>query len=130
MYFEDLSDYSYHPDGLGENVKNIGWLCKGEDYNVSENPHVELAEKLLSKWHGRVVKTRGFHYCDLCETSGLVKVTNELGQNFNLGSAEFRVPSMGSDTLYAAPDLIIHYILEHNYSPPQDFCDSVLSMQA
>jgi hypothetical protein len=38
-----------------------------------------------------------------------------------LGSAEIRV--QGADgTLYAAPNLVIHYMTAHHYCPPEEFC--------
>ncbi|WP_405683310.1 hypothetical protein [Streptomyces sp. NBC_00057] len=41
-----------------------------------------------------------------------------------LGSAEIRV--RGADgTLCTAPNLVIHYITEHQYCPPEEFCRAV-----
>jgi len=42
-----------------------------------------------------------------------------------LGSAEIRVIS-GQGQLYAAPNLIYHYVVSHNYSPPPEFVLAVL----
>jgi len=36
-----------------------------------------------------------------------------------LGSAELWIP--GTETLFAAPDLIVHYVREHRYLPPEAF---------
>jgi hypothetical protein len=44
-----------------------------------------------------------------------------------LGSAEIRVP--GKDgKVYAAPNLIYHYIKDCGYLPPQEFIDAVALM--
>ncbi|WP_442813626.1 DUF7919 family protein [Streptomyces sp. NBC_01754] len=29
-------------------------------------------------------------------------------------------------TVYSAPDLVIHYITEHRYCPPAEFCRAVV----
>ena len=34
---------------------------------------------------------------------------------------------MGQAVIYAAPDLIYHYVKEHRYLPPTDFINAVLS---
>lgn len=31
--------------------------------------------------------------------------------------------------MYAAPSLIIHYILQHGYKPPQEFIDAVMESE-
>jgi len=42
-----------------------------------------------------------------------------------LGSAEIRV--VGQDgTVYAAPDLIYHYVVVHDYRPPEEFIQAVM----
>ncbi len=43
-----------------------------------------------------------------------------------LGAAEIRVLSrMG--TVYAAPNLIYHYVSAHGYKPPEEFLDAALT---
>ena len=42
-----------------------------------------------------------------------------------LGSAEIRVVS-DEGQLYAAPNLIYHYVASHNYAPPSEFVRAVL----
>lgn len=34
---------------------------------------------------------------------------------------------MGGDVAYAAPELIAHYVEEHNYVPPAAFVQAVLA---
>jgi len=43
-----------------------------------------------------------------------------------LGFAEIRVLSEDGKTSYAAPNIIYHYILEHEYKPPTKFIEAVL----
>ncbi len=44
----------------------------------------------------------------------------------DLGSAEIWVP--GTDCMYAAPDMLTHYIAEYDYSPPSSFLESVRTL--
>ena len=61
---------------------------------------------------------RGFHYCELCDQEEIVIAS--AGRRRLLGSAEIWVT--GPDgVVYAAPDLVIHYIREHEYLPPTQF---------
>lgn len=60
--------------------------------------------------------------CPIC--GQVVQLTAE-GETVTLGSAEIRV--IGATDIYAAPDLIYHYVLEHHYRPPEDFVQAVLS---
>lgn len=55
-----------------------------------------------------------------------IKVTHD-GTTLLLGSAEIRVPSR-LGVVYAAPDMIYHYIKDHDYVPPQEFIDAVLEL--
>lgn len=126
MYFEDLTTYRYHQDGIGKNVKNVGWLKNGKKFNTSERLNTELADKLLDLWDLRVVKTRGFHCCDICGSIAPVQIFNKNGASYLLGTSEFRVFSQVDDTVFAAPDMIIHYILKHKYLPPDAFVHTLL----
>jgi hypothetical protein len=74
---------------------------------------------------------RGFHVCELCPRSAddmwpwpPLSVQEEEGEFF-VGSAEIRVPA-GDGTTFAAPDMIIHYVTEHGYRPPDSFLDALV----
>ena len=42
-----------------------------------------------------------------------------------LGSAEIRVLG-GGGKVYAAPNLIYHYVAKHKYRPPEEFIEAVM----
>jgi hypothetical protein len=46
-------------------------------------------------------------------------------ETLKLGSAEIRVFAVG--VIYAAPDLVFHYVRDHEYKPPQTFIDAVIA---
>ena len=49
------------------------------------------------------------------------------GQTLQLGCAEIWVP--GKKVVYVAPSHVLHYIKEHDYTPPEEFVTSLLSFQ-
>ena len=77
-----------------------------------------------------VLIMRGFHNCEFCALSWNEwgKQHPNYGENAGLmgiGNGEIRV--IGNSMLYAAPALIYHYVIEHNYQPPQEFIDAILT---
>ena len=73
-----------------------------------------------------VVQTRGFHTCDLCQSVEAGIPTIALGEErMKVGSAEIRF--FGDDNrIYAAPNLIYHYVDAHAYLPPPEFVSAVV----
>ena len=95
------------------------------------------------------MQTRGIHQCDLCVSPTTVSVSRG-GVERTLGSAEIRVFSKtearsslsqqlkGTESglvflrnsrvpvnVYAAPDLVYHYVRVHHYKPPDEFLDAL-----
>jgi len=120
-YYEDLSEYSYHEVGVGishPKAKNVGWLAAGKKFRTSE-PTKHLLDKLWNICKVSVVQMRGIHQCELCPNVDADFATRN-DENLLLGSAEIRVFSHNGD-VYAAPTLIYHYMLDHQYLPPDEF---------
>jgi len=46
------------------------------------------------------------------------------GRSVVLGDAEIRVVAENG-TLFVAPTLILHYVVEHGYQPPPEFVDAL-----
>jgi hypothetical protein len=69
-------------------------------------------------------QTRGYHECDFCRTDARETIPFQ-GSTIYLGSAEVWVPSADGALVYAAPNLIYHYISKHGYCPPLDFIEAV-----
>jgi hypothetical protein len=110
-YFEDLTPYSYFRVDKGEPVPvNIGWL--DPDRPFPQGPTTEeFRTKLRQLCEQPVQQTRGLHRCEFC-----------LGP---VGSAEMRVEGKGR--VYAAPVLVHHYVVAHDYRPPDEFIEAVLA---
>lgn len=110
-YYEDLSPYNYHHHSEVE--LNIGWLQKDQPFVVGKVPEGFLDKlKKYSEDEFIIFQTKGMHSCEFC-------------QDNKFSSNEMRI--IGSDnSIYASPYLIIHYIEQHNYLPPQEFISAVL----
>ena len=125
MFFEDLSPYTYTlgkpvPEGVCldalTDALNVGWLEDGHPFATGPTPwRFRLRLRHLAK----NLKNDFFvasHTCNLCER----------GERTARGTGEIHVT--GSDGVtYVAPALIVHYVAKHEYLPPQEFIDAVLS---
>jgi hypothetical protein len=126
MYFEDLTPYSYDLPKPLAGVLNVGWLDEHHPFNCSAPPAGFGAA--LRRWllHSKANQMRGFHLCRFCRFEGYqqTQVTIE-GRKVYLGAAEVWIPSTNG-SIFAAPDLILHYVEAHSYLPPPSFIDAVL----
>jgi hypothetical protein len=117
-YFEDLSKYSYFGHGSSEAL-NVGWV--EETNSATAVPSPEILDRLWEHCKVAVEQTRGFHICHLCpEAQRGVVYASRNGLSLNLGSAEIRAIS-ADGRVYAAPNLVYHYVHTHRYDPPEEF---------
>jgi hypothetical protein len=118
-YFEDLSDYVYHNLWCYRpQTKNVGWLSAGHRFETW-NPPDDTLSCLLDYCTVAIAQMRGSHMCEFCPQSTSRTATKD-GRRLLLGSAEIRV--FGSDgNIYAAPNLVYHYVSAHRYRPPATF---------
>ena len=128
-YFPDLTSYSYFPLEIEqENTLNVGWLSSEYEFPTGSVDEA-FTERLWLLCAYRLRQTRGFHLCPFCKHQSRplhpLTVTHQESELL-LGTAEIRVS--GEDgKIYAAPDLIIHYVVSHKYRPPDEFIAAVLS---
>ena len=127
-YFPDLSTFMYWPQTKKISVVQVGWLERGHDFPV-DTPSDEFLTALL--WccnHARAKQTRGIHSCDFCDVGDIWYPThrNKVGKSV-LGSAEIWIPFQGK--IFAAPDLVYHYVSAHHYLPPSEFIDAVINLK-
>ena len=121
-YFEDLSPYTLDDAARGP-ARNVGWL-DGSHVFRTLRPKPELLDALWEYCSILVVPTRGLHTCEFCSSPSNRFVRH--GKGLILGSGEIRVFS-STGGAFAAPNLIYHYILEHEYHPPEAFLQAVES---
>src|SRR5262245_48459535 len=124
MFYEDLSPYSYL---LAEEETprplNIGWLDRAQPFETGGTTE-DFRARLFEICKTPVNQTRGLHGCPFCAETIIIE---ERGREvLRLGSAEIRVIGAGSK-IYAAPNLIFHYVRKHRYKPPEEFIRAVCS---
>ena len=126
-YFAELSPYEYHP-GLSGGL-NVGWLSAEQPFRRG-SVSLAFAHELTVLAQGKVEKlTRGVHVCDLCQAPADVIEADaryeEVWEMFRRGNGELHVKSEFG-IVYCAPLLIVHYVAEHQYQPPDLFVEAVL----
>ncbi|PSK93126.1 hypothetical protein [Taibaiella chishuiensis] len=124
---EDLSKYS----NTELNIYNIGWLDATSSFashNTSNNSSNDIVEQLtyILK-RERVNLTRGIDTCPLCPEKNRKIYLNRDDKEHLLGISELWIPNDDETKVFAAPDLIIHYINDHGYVPPRVFVDCVFN---
>jgi hypothetical protein len=126
MFYNDLEPYLHGVPVALPDVVTVGWLSRGHEFPVGEAP-LELVPALdnLLCSH-RVNPTRGIHVCEFCSIRQQHMRKTD-GRLINLGSAEIWIPSVDKYIIYAAPDLIYHYVKDHKYLPPHNFIISAIN---
>jgi hypothetical protein len=117
---------AYHPDlsmASTEKTLHVGWLAKDQPFSRGKVEQ-DFSRKLLLCCRHRVRQTRGFHICPFCEQKQFGVPVEIEGKVVKLGSAEIEVVD-GRANIYVAPDLIYHYVTQHEYLPPADFIAAV-----
>jgi hypothetical protein len=124
-FLADLSPCTYVFSEAGELVKSIGWLEPEEPYAkgaVDAAVVARLEELRKDPWEPD--HCMGYHACGFCNPEKRsASVRREDTGVYNLF-----IP--GAGFLYAAPELVIHYITKHGYSPPAGFQQAVLACPA
>jgi hypothetical protein len=126
-YYKDLTPYEYMVINENAKVLNVGWLERGQSFPTGKVDLDCLAIiGVLCK--NPFIKTRGYHKCPFCSSASFGYSVTIDNHTLLLGSSEIRVHGE-SGILYAAPDLIYHYIRDHNYLPPDEFISAVYKVK-
>jgi hypothetical protein len=134
-YYKDLTRYEYfvEHEPLEPKPLNVGWLSDAHPFDIGETSQ-EFKERLFTFCLDKFVVqiARGFHVCELCAPQSAERWYKESESRYgkqaywcSIGNGEIRV--IDKAVVYAAPTLIYHYIVEHQYRPPDEFIDAVLS---
>lgn len=130
-YFPDLSSFSYHRSGIDKGFLNVGWLSSDYEFNRSspvENPrHSRFLDNLALYVERPVIVHRGIHACDFCGIGfDSVPCETHQGRELRLGYAVSAALGEGNQ-VFVFPTLIFHYVVAHNYQPPDEFIQAVLT---
>jgi hypothetical protein len=103
-YYRDLSTTSMV--GSGERLRAVGWLSTDESFSRGTAPEAfvkSLRNNVASAC--QLLAFGGFHTCELC------------GAYRSAGNLWVPTP----DVVYVAPEMIVHYVVDHSYLPPEEF---------
>lgn len=122
-YYADLTPYTYD-NAIMKDTLNVGWLDDKHPY-----PRGSVSEGVLDKVFLLCAdrpqhRIRGWHGCRLCANRDWGLRVKRDDREILLGSAEIWVKGK-SGAQYAAPDMIYHYMRDHEYLPPVEFIQAV-----
>jgi hypothetical protein len=122
-YYADLSSYEFWP--MEREMLNVGWLDRDHSFSIGGVAQ-SVIDALLVLADDQQQLTRGSHSCQFCDAESPIEVVAPVPEGTVwLGMGEIHVESAVGQW-YAAPSMVVHYITEHRYQPPEDFQDAVL----
>lgn len=114
-FFEDGSICTYFLSNWMPPLLAVGWLELGHEHavgDVDKEVLARLREFQYGAWTGwQPVLLLGTHGCDFCADRGTPMIKNLF------------IPGKG--VTYVAPEGIVHYVGDHRYLPPPDFCSAL-----
>jgi hypothetical protein len=130
-FFPDLSPYQTDNGLVIPEVLNIGWLSSKVPFITGACPDefFHKLRKLVEESafsHTKVVMGRwdGTFTCPLCEIDNW-EIQKRIPY---IGNAEIWIPSISKKGVYySSSTWICHYILDHQYLPPNEYIEAVLS---
>ena len=124
MYYPDLTPYCYIEHKRALNVLNVGWLDIQYPF-LRKKASEELLDTLFERCLHFVNRTRGYQECQFRPVPTFGVEVFRHGASTTLGSAEIWVETTDGK-IYAAPNLIYHCVVEHDYDPPTEFVEALL----
>lgn len=122
--YKDFSKYEYDNVKLN-NVINIGWLGGVGSFQIG-NVSEEFIKNLWEYYKCPFFTTRKVYQNEKLDGYWKFFTAFLNGREIGLGSSEIRVLDKKKGVVYASPNLIIHYIINHNYLPPQEYIKAVI----
>ena len=101
---------------------HYGWLS--QSVPAMGDPGLEFCEDLAHLVvHLTMHHYRTQHVCMICGAGQEVTFGGEMVRG--LGDGQVFVPLNAGRSVYTAPTMILHYVLDHGYLPPRDFRNAV-----
>lgn len=121
---------THYPDGSettmvlqGPYVRAVGWLSIEHDFpkGPTDPEFRRRLRKFAEQWWASTEALglaifMGVHECEFCESAGREPA---------MASGDFGVPC--GEILFIAPEMIAHYVEQHDYLPPEDFIAAVMA---
>ena len=112
----------YLPDGYI--LKAVGWI-KGLRTSTGQVPDACIKLLINAHMEKKIFSdgTRGIHDCTLCNQSTPEEIWKSDSVRL-IGHGHYLIQK--DNVVYMAPELLLHYILNHQYCPPDEFIQAVL----
>jgi hypothetical protein len=134
VHYEDLEPYGLATSPF-ERERAVGWLDPGHAYPVGRT-HPRVVLRLFDLLHDprvAIVGMMGYSACTLCPDPPRKAPTVVVWRpawwrrtrRAEVGAAVLYLP--GTERVYVAPSMILHYILVHGYAPPAEFTEAALA---
>jgi len=141
-YFPDLSPCSYGGDILldfEERVAGryptrtlplplaVGWLSNGQPFTQGTvSPEFRRRLDVVLEQGYETCHFMGWHGCEFCEASSAPSGGAKKPSSNHVPSGFHNLNIPGRHAVYYAPELIAHYIDEHEYRPPDEFMTALI----
>jgi hypothetical protein len=134
-YYPDLSpctyfDHDFTREWWASHLIAVGWLEPDQTKpHCDVPPPDEILDKLFSlvsdSWPP--IGCLGYHACGFCPNAQPATATevSYKGRTYVVGASNILVPGPGK--VFVAPSLVVHYVLDHSYRLPHEFCSALLS---
>jgi hypothetical protein len=118
----------------GSALVAVGWL--GNSVQSSGPVAEEVVDLLFEAYETKAVfsdGTAGWHNCELCPGPEAWYSDGKVGPFIRWRGQQVRLYGHGHHLLrhgsitYMIPALILHYILDHRYRPPQEFLEATVA---
>ena len=76
---------------------------------------------------GEAASFCGFHECELCRDDQ-VRLLSQRGDRYVRANGQLYIPT--AESVYIAPLMIVHFVGEHSYRPPEEFMAALLECPA
>ena len=111
---------------------NVGWIGPEEPFATGGDCPPEFLERLRRLGERAQLAHRGYHVCELgsCQQFSFENpgpAADRAPHTLMPGSGIIFVPGNRGRS-YAAPNLIPHYVRDHQYRPPEEFIDAVMAI--
>jgi hypothetical protein len=126
--------------GCGADVRAIGWLGEQHPYPVGPTPRAfleALRRHLERPW--QPIGMAGLHECELKGCAARIAL-DQLVEEHRRRKTSLVIPKEAkvalearnlwiptADAVYIAPAMVLHYVRDHAYRPPDEFIDAVLA---
>ncbi len=101
----------------GITIKMLGWIDE-LDYPKGKFHHIAQLKKFVRSVNVELDSFRGFRLCPICKK-------RVFEDQLPLGSRNLIALASEPNCFFAFPDLILHYVQDHEYLPPEEFTRSL-----